>query len=387
MLLGLFGALAFRLSQELGGADAADSPGGSGPGSRPAMLVETSVVQPRAFESSLDIVGELQPVASVEVMSRISGRLERVVPYRGDTVRRGQLLAVVEDSDLQQQIRRSEASILVAKAGAKREQAGVENLRLQLKRIERLHEDRLVSDQDLQDLQSRVRVAESQLELAEAQIQQAEAALHELVVQAEQTKIYSPLDGVVGSRYLEPGALVSPSVPIVSVIDLSEVKTVVPAPERALQSLRVGLATKTTVDAFPGKTYQGSIARISPFLNPETRSADVEIEIANPEKALRPGMFARVQIDVKTSREILAVPRAALLTRGSQKGVYLLSTDMKTVFQPVEIGRVQGDFVEILGGLPAGTRIVTTGAQNLNEGDLVKIAETSEKATEQAPAD
>lgn len=378
--------LAFRLYQELGATGEAGADAGSGVGARPAMLVETEVVQPRSFDASLEILGELRAVASVEVMSRISGRLEAVLVFRGDRVKRGQLLAVVEDTDLQQQIRRSEASIRVAKAASRREQATVDNLRLQLKRIQSLYDENLVSLQDLQDMQSRVRVAESQHELTEAQVQQAEAALRELKIQQEQTRIHSPLDGFVSERHLEPGALVSPSVPIVSVLNLDRVKTVVPVPERTLEALRVGLASKISVDAYPGKTYQGAVTRISPFLNPETRSADIEIEIPNPGQLLRPGMFARVQIDVKTRQDLLAVPRTGLLTRGSQKGVYLLSSEMKTVFRPVTVGRIQGEYVEILDGLEAGTVIVTKGAQNLNEGDTVQVAPQQGAVAEIAPA-
>ncbi len=385
--LALFALLGLRLYQEFSATSEAGSNPAGGPGAgRATMLVDTALVESRPFETSLDIVGELKAAASVEVMSRISGRLSAVNVYRGDTVRRGQELAVLEDDDLRQQIRRSEASVLVARAAAKREEATVDNLRLQLNRLERLHDEELVSVQDLQDLQSRVRVAESQLELAQAQIQQAEAALHELTVQREQTRIYSPLDGVVGDRYLEPGSVVNPSVPIVSVISLDRVKTVVPVPERTLLSLRVGLPSSIGVDAVPGRSYRGSITRLSPFLNPQTRTADVEIEIPNPEQTLKPGMFARVHIDVNTSQESLSVPRSALLTRGDQKGVYLLTPDLRTVFQPVAAGRVQGNFVEILEGLAVGTRVVTTGAQSLNEGDTVKIPQETSAAGELAPS-
>jgi len=157
-------------------------------------------------------------------------------------------------------------------------------------------------------------------------------------------------------------------------------------PERALPSLRAGLPSTIGVDAVPGRSYRGSITRLSPFLNPETRTADIEIEIPNPEQTLKPGMFARVHIDVNTSQESLAVPRAALLTRGDQKGVYLLTPDLRTVFQPVGAGRVQGDYVEILDGLSAGMRVVTTGAQSLNEGDTVKVSQESSAAIELAPS-
>ncbi|MFQ5738592.1 MAG: efflux RND transporter periplasmic adaptor subunit [Acidobacteriota bacterium] len=366
-----FSLLGFRLYQELAPAAMEPSPGG-GLG-RPALLVETAVAEPREFHSPLEVLGELKAQASVEVMSRISGRLERVLVDRGDAVNRGQLVAVVEDSDLRQQIRRSDAAIAVARAGQKREQATVENLKIQLRRFRSLHEEDLISVQDLQDLESRVRVAESQLELATAQVEQAEAALKELKIEREQTRIFSPLEGVVGTRYLEPGALVSPSVAIVSVLNLNRVKTIMPVPERTLGAVRVGLPAQITVDAYPDKSYHGVVTRISPFLDPETRSAEAEIEIPNPGRLLKPGMFARVRINVNFSHQALAIPRAGLLIRGEEQGVFRLTHEMKTVFQKIQVGRIEGDFVETIEGLDPGAEIVTTGAQSLNEGDAVRV--------------
>jgi RND family efflux transporter MFP subunit len=289
-------------------------------------------------------------------------------------VKKGQLLAVIDDEDLQQQIRRAEATIAVARAAVQREEASRKNLEIQLERYRKLHDESLISTQDLEDLESQNRVAVAQLNLATAQVDQAEASVRELKIQQEQTRIYSPLDGFVGTRYLDPGALVSPSVGILMVIDISRVKTVVPVIESAFRLINVGQSARVTVEAYPGKSFSGKVTRISPFLNPETRSADIEIEIDNPSQQLKPGMFAKVSIDAGTPSSSLSVPRSALLTRGNGKGVYLLDEEFRTVFHEIQIGRIQGDFVEVLGGLEEGTEVVTSGAQKLNEGDKVKVA-------------
>ena len=358
-------ALGFRLYQELGGGEVAA-------GGRPPMLVDTAQVEPHQFETTLEVLGELKPQAEVNVMSRISGRLQQVLVNRGEAVQEGQLLAVVDDVDLRQQIIRSEAATAVARAGVNREEATYRNLLLQVKRYQNLHEEALISTQELEDVESRLFVAEAQVELAKAQVQQAEASLRELGIQQEQTRIYSPLDGFVGTRYLEPGALVSPSLSILSVLKVDRVKTVVPVVETAIQKVRIGLPAEIAVDAYPDRIYEGTVTRITPFLNPETRSADVEIEIANPDNMLKPGMFARVKIDSKISRDALSIPRSALLTRGSQKGVFLLTEDMATVFQIIEIGQIKGNVVEVIEGLEEGVEVVNAGASNLNEGDRVR---------------
>jgi len=361
-----------RLYEELLPASTSSSDA-NGMVQRPTMLVETATAQPHVFLSELQILGELAPKASVAVMSRVSGRLREVLVERGDIVQSGQLLAVVDDENLLQQIQRAEASIAVARAGVSREEASRDNLEIQVQRFQRLHNESLISTQELQDMESRLRAATAQVELARAQVEQAEASLRDLKIQQDQTRVYSPLDGFAGTRYLDPGALVNPSVPIVSVIDVSRVKTVVPVPEGVLFEMRVGLSAKVTVDAFPGRTYHGRVPRISPFLDPNTRTADIEIEIANESGQLRPGMFARVSIESSKPQAVLAIPRAALLTRGNDKGVFLLDQDSLTRYRSISIGRIQNDWVEVLDGLEEGTQVVTSGAQKLNDGDKVRI--------------
>ena len=348
--------------------------GGRGPGARPVLLTETAAAAPYQFAGSLEVLGELQPQAEVEVMSRISGRLQQVFGDTGQPVLKGDLLAVVDDVDLQQQIRRAEASIAVARAGVNREEVTYRNLLVQVRRYQNLHEEALISTQELEDIESRLGVSEAQLELARAQVVQAEASLEELKTQQEQTRVYSPLTGFVGARHLDPGALVSGSVPIFSVLNVDRVKTIVPIAEHDLSRVRPGLEARVTVDAYPGRVHEGTITRISPSLNSETRTADVEIEIDNSDHALKPGMFARVRISSAADRTALGVPRSALLTQGGQQGVYLLSEGMTVTFNPIRVGRVTGEMVEVISGLEEGTEVVTSGAQSLNEGDLVQLA-------------
>ena len=157
-------------------------------------------------------------------------------------------------------------------------------------------------------------------------------------------------------------------------MNLDRVKTIVGVSESVLREVKVGLQAEIEVDAFPGEIYQGTLTRISPFLNPETRTADVEIEVANLDHALKPGMFARVKIDARVSRTSSGIPRAALLTRGSEKGVYVLGEGMTAMFQPIETGRITGEMVEVIGGLEESVEFITAGAQNVSEGDQVRLA-------------
>ncbi len=370
IVAGLLSLLGVRLYQEL--SPAASNAGANSRRQQVSPLVGTAEVSPHSFVNELEVLGELRPKAVVEVMSKVSGRLEVVLADRGQIVKKGDRVAVVEDDELQKQILRATAALAVTSAGVKRAEATRENLELQVNRYRNLRNNGLISPQELEDLESRLRVSEADLELARATVAQAEASLSELEIQQSNAIIFSPLDGVVGVRYLDPGALVSPSVPILSILELERVKTIVPVTESVLYKIRVGLPAEIVVDAYPGRVYRGTVTRISPLLNPETRSADIEIETANPELALKPGMFARVRIDVAVTRNALSIPRSGLIMLGNRQGVYLMTEQQTVVFQPIQIGSIEGDFVEVRDGLDEGSVIVSAGAQNLNEGDRVR---------------
>jgi RND family efflux transporter MFP subunit len=237
-----------------------------------------------------------------------------------------------------------------------------------------MHAGGLISRADLDETESRIRTGEAQLALAVAQVEQAEASLRELRLQQDQTRIYSPLDGYVAERFVDLGALVSPNTPLVSVVDISRVKLVVPVIETMLPDIRQGLSANISVDAYPDRSTKGTITRISPIVRSETRSADVEIEVPNSSGILRPGMFARVLIAGGRKSESLSIPRSALLTRGEQQGVFILDGEQMVMFRAIQPGRLDGNRVEIVSGLTAADSVVTTGAQTLNDGDAVRLA-------------
>ena len=147
----------------------------------------------------------------------------------------------------------------------------------------------------------------AQLDLARAQSTQSKARLDELRINLANTVICSPVNGFVAKRASIPGAFVSQNAPVVDVVDISRVRLVVNVVERDLKELQAGDAAQVEVDAFPGETFQGRIARVAPVLDPATRTAPIEIEIPNPDFRLKPGMYARVGITA-VKKETLVVP-------------------------------------------------------------------------------
>ena len=364
--VGLLALLAFRVSDALKNRQEV-----AARGTQPAVVVQIAKVHMAVFEEAVELTGELRPLAQVNVGPKISGRLKTVLVDNGDYVQKGQLLATIDDEELEQQVNRARAAIRVAEAGVKQDKATLENLKNQLRRNESLYADQLVSLQYVEDLRSQVLAGQAKIELGEAQVNQARAALKELEIQLEQTRLYAPMSGYVANRMLYPGALVTPSSSILSVLDLSQVKTIVAAPEQHLAKLKVGLPARVGVDAYPNESFSGTITRISPQLDPDTRTAEVEILIANRQMLLKAGMFVRAAVILRNI-ESVAIPRESLVTRENQHGVFVIE-DGRAHYLPVQIGVSQQGRVQVLNGVEPGLEVIAAGSQFLNEGDPVRL--------------
>ena len=354
-------------------------PGGAG-GGRP-QLVEVATVRQGSIREQVSLVGSLKPLERVDVTPKITGRLKTVLVQVGDPVKQGQLIAELEDDELGQQELRFQASLAVTQANHSQREAELENARAERERAANLVEEGLISPQSWDTIQTRYRVVESQLKLAQAQVQQATADLQELRIRKQQTKLMSPMDGYVGRRYLDPGALLNPNAPVVTVLQLSRMVTEVSVPEQYLSRLRVGNSAKISVDALQGQVFEGKVARISPLLDTATRTSAVEIEIANPAAQLKAEMFARIQMDLGTERSVLLVPREAVVLRGQQAGVNVLQDD-KVKFHPIQPGLSTDEGVEILDGLELGVTVITRGSQALRDGDAVTVPGADEAGTD-----
>ena len=334
--------------------------------------MEVATIDRGTIRERVSLVGSLKPKQQVEVIAKITGRLERIFVDVGDPVREGQLIAELEGAELAQQVLRADAALAVAEATLAQREAELENARAEELRAADLFAQGLLSVQGQQTSETRARVVQSQLALAEALVRQAEAALEELRIRRQQTQIRSPLDGWVARRYVHPGALVNPNTPMVTVLQLSTMVTQVSVPERDLAKLRVGNQATVVVDALEGRSYEGHVARISPLLDPTTRSGSVEIEIPNSDGQLKAEMFARIQMDLGTDRQVLLVPRDAVILRGQQTGVNVLLSD-RVQFRPIETGASTEQGIEVLAGVDAGTTVITRGSQGLKDGDLVVV--------------
>ena len=348
------------------------NPGGRG-GGRGQLTVELAPVVHAGVNRELAVVGNLIGDQTVSVVPKTAGRLEQISVKLGDRVNRGQRIAKIEDQEILEQVKQAEAAFEVAKATIRQREADLELAKTNVERSRNLFQRQLLPQQTLDDAEAKYQSAQASLDLARAQNSQSQSRLDELRINLQNTIITSPVNGFVARRAADPGAFVSANAPIVDVVDIIHVRLVANIVEKDLKQIGVGDSARVEVDAFPGESFMGRIARLSPVLDPATRTAPIEVEIPNDQYRLKPGMYARVGIITESHPNALVVPTNSLVDANGTRGVYLAVNNVAQ-FHAVKIGIEGNERTEVLDGVSEGDRVVTTGAAGLRNGDPIVLA-------------
>ncbi|MBN2199152.1 MAG: efflux RND transporter periplasmic adaptor subunit [Candidatus Aminicenantes bacterium] len=370
--------------------------GGERPGSRGfAVAVEVAPVETGSLRDLGQFTGTLVPKSQITVAPKISGRLNRLLVDIGDAVGRGQLVAVLEDEEYQQQLLQAEADIRVARANLEEAESSLETALRDLERAKTLHEKGIQSDSQLDAVAAQYEAQEARNKVAAAQLANKEAALETARVRLSYARITATWERgsdtrYVGERFVDEGALLSPNTPLLSIIELHPLTAVVFVTEKDYFRLKLNQKTSITTSAFPGRTFEGRVVRIAPLLKEASRQARVEIEIQNPEKLLKPGMFINTQVEFSRREKATIVPFNALVNRNGHQGVFVVDIqENKALFTPVKIGIVEGERAEILEPALPRAQVVTLGHHLLEDGANILLPHRESpagKAGEQPPA-
>ena len=188
----------------------------------------------------------------------------------------------------------------------------------------------------------------------------------------EPAPVDSLLAGIVGRVYVDLGAKVTPQTPVALIVDMDRVKVKIDVVERDLPKIKIGQEAKIRMDAYPEQVFKGKIWKISPVVDLESRTAPIEILISNPKHLLKPGMFARVEIITKESKDTLIIPRDALMKEGDSTFVFV-AKDNRALRKEVTTGMSQGNLVEIKDNLEPGEEVIVMGKTRVKDGDLVRV--------------
>jgi len=368
--------------QRAGGGGGGRGPGGGGP--RPPMTVELAPVTRGDVTEHLTVVGNLIGASTVEVVPKVAGRLIAVSVKLGDRVTRGQRIAKLEDREIFEQVKQAQASHQVGQASIRQREADLKFAETNLERSRSLYGRQLLPKQTLDDAEAKFQAAAAQLDLARAQYAQSRSRLEELQITLANTSITSPVNGFVGKRYLDVGGYASTNTPVVSIVEIHTVRLVANLVEKDIRRIRTGVNAVTEVDAYPGETFIGRVARVAPVLDPATRTATMEIEVPNPGFRLKPGMYARVRLTVDRRDAALVIPRNALVNVEGKPGVFVPTTTNTAKFREVQTGLQDEKQVEITAGLGEGDRVITTGVGALRDGDPILLPGQQRRATDAA---
>jgi len=370
------------------GAAACGRPGAQAAGvtQRDPLTVAVDRVARGDLEQVLSVAAEFRPFQEIEVHAKVAGYLKTITVDVGDRVTAGQLLAVLELPELQDELRQDEAAVKRAGEEVRRSEADLQRAQsahdvahLQSTRLANVLKARpnLVAQQDIDDAAGRDRVSEAQVATAEAALASAHQQLE--VAKASQTKtqtlfgyarITAPFAGVVTHRYADTGAMIqagtssqTQSLPIVRLSQNDTLRLVIPIPESAVPRVRVGTPVSLDVQSLK-KTFRGAVARFSDRLDTDTRTMQVEVDMANPARELVPGMYANASIVLAEAKGVLVAPVQAVDRYETGSRAFVVGQD----------GRVQARSVTL--GLEADNRVeIKTG---LSEGDLVVVGSRSQ---------
>ena len=314
------------------------------------------------------------------------GRLEKLLVNIGDRVKRGQLIAVLDDEEYAQQVEQARAELEVTKANLIEKRSSLDVSRREFKRAQALRQKKIASESELDAAQAQYKAQDAKYKVALAQVTQKEAALKAAQVRLSYTQIKASWeDGgetrVAGEKFVDEGAMLKANAPIVSILDIHSLTAVIHVIERDYSKVRVGQKVVVTTDAFPGSTFTGKIVRIAPLLKETSRQARVEIEVPNRDRLLKPGMFIRAHIEFARHDNTTVVPVAALTKRNNQQGVFLVDTqNMKAHFIPVTLGIVNGKSAEVVKPTLSGS-IVTLGHHLLEDGSAITLPDTKQMSS------
>ncbi len=351
-----------------------------------AVAVEVAPVQRATIRDIGLFTGSLLPKSYFVVAPKIGGRLEKLLVNIGDRVKRGQLIAVLDDDEYAQQVEQARAELEVARANVEESRSTLHMARREFERAKALRQKKIASESELDAALAQFKTQDAKYKVALAHVAQKEAALKAAQVRLSYTKIRAWWeDGneprVVGERYVDEGAMLKANDPIVSILDIQTLIGVIHVIERDYSEVRVGQEAIVTTDAFPSRNFTGKVARVAPLLKEASRQARVEIKIPNPERFLKPGMFIRAQIQFARHDDATVVPLTALAKRNGQQGVFLADDqNMEARFVPVTVGIINADLAEVLSPSLSGS-VVTLGHHLLEDGAPITVPGALPKST------
>jgi membrane fusion protein, multidrug efflux system len=361
------------------------------------IAVATAPVEERTVPTTLEVTGTLVADARTDVAAELDGRVVEVRVERGSVVAPGAVLARLDDQDATWQVREAEAAEAQTRARlgmmqgaafdpretpeARRARAIVERNEAEHQRYARLVESGIVSRSEYEAKRTEAVAAREQydealnqmrqlaqgLEAQKARVALARKALADVVVRA-------PWGGLVADKYVNVGDYVKKGTRVAALVRVDPLRVQLSIPEAAVASVRKGQKVSFLVQAWPDRTFEGTIAYLGPALNPDARALVVEAIVPNGQGLLQPGLFATARVELPGGAATPVVPVAAVRTESGVSRLFVVK-DGRAELRFVQLGRQSAGLVEIARGLRPGERVVVSELDRLADGAAVVVAD------------
>ncbi len=356
--------------------------------------VGVAKVSRQDLAKTLTVTAELIPFQEVEVMAKVAGYVQKMYVDVGDHVAQGQLLAVLEVPEMQDDlvraaaaIQRNRAELARAKDELRRAESANQMTHLAYTRLAGVLKSQpgLVAQQEIDDAQGRdlmaaaqVAAAKSALVASQEQISVSEAEQTKLRTLMSYARVSAPFTGVVTKRFADNGSMIQAgtashlqAMPIVRLSQNQLLRLVMPVPESAAGLMHKGDTLAVRIPTLQ-KAFRGVIARTSDKVDSATRTMETEVDVPNPTGELIPGMFAEVDLTLAASKDALAVPVSALKEKDGGRAVYVVDAGGKVAIRKVRTGIETALLAEVRNGLEPGDMVITSNPGQLTPGQTVK---------------
>ena len=322
-------------------------------GAPPATNVETVRLKKGEIVRRVTLPGNVMAYQEATLYAKVAGYLKMIAVDKGDNVKTGDVLAEIEAPEMV--------------ADLVKEKAEAEAAAMDFRRVSE-------AQRKASDL-----VTPQTMDTAKAKADVARAGVQRIETLLDYAKITAPFAGVITKRWADRGALIpaatsssaAKSAAVVTLMDFSTVRVDVAVPDTEAPLVKKDLPVKVTVNELPGRNFGGTITRFAYALDESTKTMATEIEIANPDLALRPGMWANVQIDLQKKTDAQLLPAEALVTEKNKTSVFV-ARDGKAQKVPIKTGFDDGINVEVTGGLTPKDAVILAGKQAVTDGQPVK---------------
>ncbi len=323
-----------------------------------AVLVET--VQPviQKVVHQIRAVGSFLPNDEVAIAPEIEGKIERIMVDEGDVIHIGQLLLQIED-------KRQKLSVNEAEARIRTNKASLAYLEITLKRREALWKKRVLSDQDYDEILS-------QVIMTKARTDSLQAALDWAIKNLEDTKVYSPLEGVIIEKNVSKGEYVHVGNTLLKAVKINPLKLHFTLPETYTGMVRLGQQVKVQVKSYPDENFLGKIYFINPQIDPVTRAVNIKAYFDNADNRLNPGFFADVFLLKNVNEKALVIPGEGVIHREGKYIAYIMKNGVASR-RDLRIGKYQEGSIEVVSGINPDDLVITSGNRNIQDGSIVKL--------------